>query len=456
MVTRVVHLQRDPYDARIDRASRFGNPFGLAGTKADVVVATAAEAVEAHARWLAGDPRYADVRPGRRQWVLANVGYLRDKTLGCWCAPRGGATAADRPHVCHGQTLAGLADTLADTNEEGRWLMTEAMTTTTTEPVTDLAALPTADLEAIVTRKLRDLVEVGTALKLLQERRAYLDRGYGSFGDYCRALWGFGRQYGYRLIAAVETTAALTVAIGDTDAPPPPPANEAQARELAPLRKYPEALAEVWHRAVETAPGGEAGKVTARHIRLLVAEALEHREQMAQARREEAARDEAQRRRTEARQAARQTRLAAENAGAQERERPRRAEREALEQAHGGEAALVTVEGRVSVEPTTPPTPPAEVTFTVEEWRFPDGTPEHGGWETDTPVGRCQAAAWHLLERIGEARERLDQLSDELSDELTEREAGRQVAHLAPAEACLREAVELWAGEPRDDEEDEA
>lgn len=110
MPTRVVHLKREPYFTRIDRATRWGNPFGLAGTKADVVVATTEEAVAAHRAWLDGDPRYAHVQPQRRAWVLANVGRLRDKVLGCWCAPPGGLTAADTPHVCHGQTLAQLAD----------------------------------------------------------------------------------------------------------------------------------------------------------------------------------------------------------------------------------------------------------------------------------------------------------------------------------------------------------
>src|SRR5262245_8431789 len=93
-----------------------------------------------------------------------------------------------------------------------------AMTTTTT-PATDLAALPTKELEAIVTEGQQAFMRVGSALKVLQERKAYLDRGYATFGDYCRALWGFNRAHGYRLISAAETVSALMSPIGDTPAP---------------------------------------------------------------------------------------------------------------------------------------------------------------------------------------------------------------------------------------------
>lgn len=33
-------------------------------------------------------------------------------TLGCFCAPKGGITAADRPHICHGQIIAAYLDQL--------------------------------------------------------------------------------------------------------------------------------------------------------------------------------------------------------------------------------------------------------------------------------------------------------------------------------------------------------
>jgi transposase len=44
--------------------------------------------------------------------LLEDLPELRGRTLYCFCAPPGGLTAADRPHVCHGQVLAELADAL--------------------------------------------------------------------------------------------------------------------------------------------------------------------------------------------------------------------------------------------------------------------------------------------------------------------------------------------------------
>ena len=44
--TRVVNLNREPYDVRIDRQTKWGNPFreGADGTRRDVI--------RLHARWL--------------------------------------------------------------------------------------------------------------------------------------------------------------------------------------------------------------------------------------------------------------------------------------------------------------------------------------------------------------------------------------------------------------------
>jgi hypothetical protein len=125
----------------------------------------------------------------------------------------------------------------------------------------ELDALLTPELEAIVTEGVQTFLRVGMALRALQERRAYLDQGHDTFEDYCRAKWGFNRAHGYRLINAAETVAALSP-IGDT----PLPANEAQARALAAAPA--EIRSTVWQKAVETAPDG---KVTAAHVRALIA-----------------------------------------------------------------------------------------------------------------------------------------------------------------------------------------
>lgn len=104
-VTRVVSMRRrarnapvdEPYNVRIDRGSRWGNPFaiGLHGDRDEVI--------EKFRAWVETG---GDARAG---WIRDHVGELHGKTLGCWCAPPGGVTAAD-PLVCHGQILARMAE----------------------------------------------------------------------------------------------------------------------------------------------------------------------------------------------------------------------------------------------------------------------------------------------------------------------------------------------------------
>ena len=83
--TRVVHCKRDAYDVYIGRPGTWGNPFHLGrdGGREEVIVRYQA--------WL-----------GRQPALLARLGELRGKRLGCWCAPR----------PCHGDVLARLADAL--------------------------------------------------------------------------------------------------------------------------------------------------------------------------------------------------------------------------------------------------------------------------------------------------------------------------------------------------------
>jgi len=100
--TRVVNLTREAYDVYIGRPGRgkaaadcpWGNPFmiGKDGTRDEVIAK--------YARWIQTQPQ-----------LLARLGELRGKRLGCFCAPAGGLTAHD-DLVCHGQILARLADAL--------------------------------------------------------------------------------------------------------------------------------------------------------------------------------------------------------------------------------------------------------------------------------------------------------------------------------------------------------
>lgn len=69
--------------ARVDRGTRYGNPYKLGrdGTRDEVI--------DAYHRHLAASPDLA-----------AAVPALRGRVLGCWCAPQ----------RCHGDLLAALAD----------------------------------------------------------------------------------------------------------------------------------------------------------------------------------------------------------------------------------------------------------------------------------------------------------------------------------------------------------
>lgn len=85
-----------------------------------------------------------------------------------------------------------------------------------------------AELEGIVERGLATFIEVGVALAAIRDRRLYRET-HASFEAYCRARWGRGRRWAYQLIDAAEVCATAHAAGLAA------PANEAQARALAPL-----------------------------------------------------------------------------------------------------------------------------------------------------------------------------------------------------------------------------
>ena len=78
----VVHCKHARYDVYIGRPSKWGNPLAIGrdGTREQVIAR--------YERWLRSRPE-----------LLAQLGELEGKTLGCWCAPR----------ACHGDVLARLA-----------------------------------------------------------------------------------------------------------------------------------------------------------------------------------------------------------------------------------------------------------------------------------------------------------------------------------------------------------
>ncbi len=83
--TTVVNLKVDHFDVRIDRKTKWGNPFivGRDGTREEVI--------QQFADWIVEQPT-----------LMAALHELKGKKLGCWC----------HPSPCHGQVLARLADAL--------------------------------------------------------------------------------------------------------------------------------------------------------------------------------------------------------------------------------------------------------------------------------------------------------------------------------------------------------
>ena len=79
----VVHCKKSSYDLYIGRPSIWGNPFviGKDGTRADVV--------RKYREWVLTQPA-----------LLAKIGSLKGKKLGCWCSP----------DACHGDVLAEMAN----------------------------------------------------------------------------------------------------------------------------------------------------------------------------------------------------------------------------------------------------------------------------------------------------------------------------------------------------------
>lgn len=82
-MTTVVNLRYDFCDVEICRPGQWGNPFivGRDGTHE--------ECREKYRQWLPTQPH-----------LIAQLDFLKDKRLGCWCKPK----------PCHGDILAELAN----------------------------------------------------------------------------------------------------------------------------------------------------------------------------------------------------------------------------------------------------------------------------------------------------------------------------------------------------------
>ena len=96
MKTKVVHINKEPYDIYIGRPSKWGNPYShLDGTLAEFKVNNRQDAIAKYEEYLLNSPN-----------LMNSLSELKGKTLGCWC---GNFTIEDNQHMkCHGQVLLEL------------------------------------------------------------------------------------------------------------------------------------------------------------------------------------------------------------------------------------------------------------------------------------------------------------------------------------------------------------
>lgn len=115
-----------------------------------------------------------------------------------------------------------------------------------------------AELEHVIAQELGSFLRVGAALAEINALRLYRDTHH-TFEEYLADKWDLGRSRGYQLIDTHVVADHLSTNCGQKLLPQ----NEAQFRPLVKYKDEPEKLAEIWGRAVETAPGG---RITARHV----------------------------------------------------------------------------------------------------------------------------------------------------------------------------------------------
>lgn len=119
--------------------------------------------------------------------------------------------------------------------------------------------------EKTIATGLTTFFSVGQALWDIRDAKLY--RGsHDTFDVYCEERWDFSRQRAHQLIAAAEVSADLSTIVDIC------PERESHVRPL--LAVPAEHRAEVWQRAVDTAPKDDAGrpKITARHVSETVAD----------------------------------------------------------------------------------------------------------------------------------------------------------------------------------------
>lgn len=83
-----------PNTVKVDRTTRYGNPFKVTEDRNEASVALAFHT------WLTVEGCHASI-PDRKAALLAAIPELRGKNLACWCAPG---------RACHADVLLELAN----------------------------------------------------------------------------------------------------------------------------------------------------------------------------------------------------------------------------------------------------------------------------------------------------------------------------------------------------------
>lgn len=143
------------------------------------------------------------------------------------------------------------------------------MTADVAEALTGTEARRLRVCEQTIERGLAEFVEVGEALAEVRDSRLYRE-SFTTFEAYCRDRWNLSHANAGRYIREAAASRAVSP-IGLT-------ANEAQARELAPLLSHPAALRQVAKRAtLETEDGTLPTAAKIREIAQPVIEKLRDR-----------------------------------------------------------------------------------------------------------------------------------------------------------------------------------
>jgi len=89
----VVNMRREKYDVKIDRTTKWGNPYVI-GEDGD-----RDEVIRLYRAYLLGSPKLMEA---------LRAGELKGKKLGCWC----------KPGPCHGDILIEGMELMEDTENE--------------------------------------------------------------------------------------------------------------------------------------------------------------------------------------------------------------------------------------------------------------------------------------------------------------------------------------------------